>query len=251
VENWYYYESGNQKGPISEAQLQMLLQSGRLNFETPVWNESMQDWQEAGEIVALVHFHKSTSNPTQDTLYYDIPKTKETFIASGPQLRPIIRFLARLFDTLLYSLIVGFFIGLSGYFSVFFEEVDEILQSIIILFSYIFIEPVLLHIFGTTPGKQLFNISLKKVNGKALRFKDTLNRSFNLWLVGLGGGLPVISAITQILAFSGLSKEGTTYWDKRGGFIVEHRFVGAVRISIVITIIFLTFLLFLYVEEFL
>jgi len=42
---WYYHSGGQQLGPVSDAELTNLLQSGRINRNTPVWREGMADWQ--------------------------------------------------------------------------------------------------------------------------------------------------------------------------------------------------------------
>lgn len=42
--NWYYAERDQQIGPVTEEQLQQLLQSGNINDATLVWHEGMADW---------------------------------------------------------------------------------------------------------------------------------------------------------------------------------------------------------------
>lgn len=43
--NWYYAAGGQQQGPVDEAQLDALIQSGQINQETLVWREGMPNWQ--------------------------------------------------------------------------------------------------------------------------------------------------------------------------------------------------------------
>ena len=43
--NWYYVDAGQQAGPVDDAQLEALLQSGRVQLETLVWREGMAEWQ--------------------------------------------------------------------------------------------------------------------------------------------------------------------------------------------------------------
>ena len=42
---WYYHSGGQQQGPISDTELANLLQTGKINRNTPVWREGMADWQ--------------------------------------------------------------------------------------------------------------------------------------------------------------------------------------------------------------
>jgi len=41
---WYYVEAGNQAGPVSEADLDQLIASGRVGPETLVWRDGMANW---------------------------------------------------------------------------------------------------------------------------------------------------------------------------------------------------------------
>jgi DNA-directed RNA polymerase subunit RPC12/RpoP len=43
--NWFYSLDGRQNGPVSDAQLDELLRSGKINHDTSVWREGMTDWQ--------------------------------------------------------------------------------------------------------------------------------------------------------------------------------------------------------------
>ena len=43
--NWYYAVGGQQQGPVDDAQLDALLQSGQINQETLVWRDGLANWQ--------------------------------------------------------------------------------------------------------------------------------------------------------------------------------------------------------------
>jgi len=43
--NWFYAESNQQKGPVSDSQLDELLRSGKISPATLVWCEGMSQWQ--------------------------------------------------------------------------------------------------------------------------------------------------------------------------------------------------------------
>ena len=42
---WYYAEDGEQKGPFSDSDFVRLVDDGTVKPSTPVWNETMTDWQ--------------------------------------------------------------------------------------------------------------------------------------------------------------------------------------------------------------
>jgi uncharacterized RDD family membrane protein YckC len=47
---WYYAEAGQQAGPVEDAQLEQLLQSGRIQPTTLIWREGMANWQPYNEV---------------------------------------------------------------------------------------------------------------------------------------------------------------------------------------------------------
>jgi uncharacterized RDD family membrane protein YckC len=42
---WYYSENGEQRGPVTDADLEALVQTGKIDSETLVWREGQGDWQ--------------------------------------------------------------------------------------------------------------------------------------------------------------------------------------------------------------
>jgi hypothetical protein len=47
--NWYYVDAGKQAGPVDDAQLEELVQAGRIQPNTLVWREGMGEWRPYGE----------------------------------------------------------------------------------------------------------------------------------------------------------------------------------------------------------
>jgi len=52
--SWYCASQGQQHGPFPEAQFREFIASGKVRADTMVWNESMADWQRAGDIPGLI-----------------------------------------------------------------------------------------------------------------------------------------------------------------------------------------------------
>ena len=48
--SWYYAESGQQRGPVTDAELNGLVQAGSIRDDTLVWREGMADWQAYGKV---------------------------------------------------------------------------------------------------------------------------------------------------------------------------------------------------------
>ena len=48
--NWFYVENGQQRGPVSDADLANLTRTGVIQPDTLVWREGMADWQHYSKI---------------------------------------------------------------------------------------------------------------------------------------------------------------------------------------------------------
>lgn len=48
--DWYYAEGQQQRGPVSEAEIEGLVKSGTVGSDTLVWREGMANWQAYGQV---------------------------------------------------------------------------------------------------------------------------------------------------------------------------------------------------------
>lgn len=114
-----------------------------------------------------------------------------------PVRAPWRRFFARLLDFWLYSLLADAFLLIvchlnparqgSGF---------GVLSIILALLGMLFLEPLLLHLWGTTPGKWLTGLSVAADDGdRRLSYGDGLARTVGVLRYGLGWGLPVYRLI--------------------------------------------------------
>jgi len=106
---------------------------------------------------------------------------------------------------------------------------NDLLFGMIAGFIFVFVEPCMLSAWGTTPGKALFNIRLRKSDGTKPNYAEALSRAFNVWVRGEGLGIPFVCFFTRIHAYNKLTEEGFTSWDRDGGFTVAHKNLGAGR----------------------
>ncbi len=171
------------------------------------------------------------SNRQEPYTRYNMSPSYEVYMPTGPQVRPWVRFFARLTDIHLFSLIFGLILGLAYPLAI---EMHNILFGIIVLVVFVFIEPLFLSTWGATPGKALLNVRLRKSDGRKPNYKEALLRSFNVWLRGEGLGIPIVILATRIYAYTQLKGEGITTWDRDGGFSVSHQIISAWRIILII-----------------
>lgn len=149
-----------------------------------------------------------------------------------PEVRPEVRFFARLFDYALFGLITGTIFGFTA--PSMFDMPNKILLSMIIVFIWVFVEASLLSSWGTTPGKWLLRITLVDSAGQKLNFSNALLRCFSVWGKGVGIGFPVVNLIAFHFSYKKLTQQGVTTWDSKGGFVVSHEKIGKLRVLLTV-----------------
>lgn len=164
-------------------------------------------------------------------------ETIKNEIISNLNPKPWRRFWARWIDIMLFSI----FGGLLLYSFDFIYSTNEIVLGLIILAAYVFVEAITLSIFGTTFGKWLLSIKITKEDNTRLTFVEALNRSFVVYIAGLGLGIPILSLITLVSSYSELKKDKITRWDKKGHFVVVMEKVSVIH-SILVVILILAIL---------
>lgn len=173
----------------------------------------------------------STESPSESEFGADVPKV-----------RPWVRYWARMVDICVFGFVAG--IGLVVLFPEFMLDpgTDAIL-GMLILFLWVFVEPFVILTFGTTPGKWLLKTKILPANGSSFDYGSLLSRSAKVWWRGLGIGFPIVSLVTLIVAYSRLSSNGITSWDRQGHFFVMHETIGAGRVVATIALLLFFFVL--------
>lgn len=162
---------------------------------------------------------------------------------SGSQTRPWLRWAARIFDFFLFCFLVGIVLALIYPSAL---NIPDNALGILLMLAYVFVEPIMLCSWGTTPGKALFKIRLRRQNGTKLSYLEALSRSVSVLIKGLGLGIPLVSLFTLLNSYNHLTKEGITSWDRDGSFSVSHQVIGPLR-TIFIVLLFLLFLILIMV----
>lgn len=161
-------------------------------------------------------------------------KPKEDRAAGETEkVHPWYRFWARHVDYLIFGVVFAIALALTYPGAL---KIPEAGFSALTVFAWIFIEALFLSTWGTTPGKWLCSTVVRDTNGKKITYSVALGRSFNVWVRGVGFGLPIVIFITQIVAHNKLTAQGSTTWDSEGGFKVTHGKVHPVKVIFVILI---------------
>ena len=106
---------------------------------------------------------------------------------------------------------------------------NPIIASVVLYLIWLPAEALLLSLFGTTPAKWLFGIQVAHPGGNLLSFAAALNRSFLVFVQGVGFGIPFVALFTQLFAYRRLTKTSTTLWDTSTTAVVLHKKWGVFR----------------------
>lgn len=133
-------------------------------------------------------------------------------------------------DYSIITFVIGVILGLSHA-----PAMSAPIPQMIVIFIWLFVEAILLCTWGTTPGKALLRVHIRR-EGIKPTFLQALSRSFSVWWLGVAAGIPIIMLVTMIVACVKLSSGKVTTWDRTGNFTVWHAKIGPIRILITIAI---------------
>jgi uncharacterized RDD family membrane protein YckC len=177
-----------------------------------------------------------------------------------PRARPFIRFWARMFDYTAVSVLIFHLSDVAApqplpgesFIDVFNRYMEEMQKPEAAVFArtlffgligWHFIEAVLIHLFGTTPGKAIFGVKVKTENGEVVPLKTALGRSFYVYVMGVGFYQFPLILIGMIFSYFRIQSTGNCLWDQHLKIRVENPPLGPLRIGLAIGAFFTLLLL--------
>lgn len=130
------------------------------------------------------------------------------------EIHPIRRFFARIMDISLFSLLMRFLLLVVLRIRPVPGEFLGTLLSIGFCFLYVPVEALMLHKWGTTPGKWAMGIRLEYIRGGNLPFSDAMRRSRLVLMKGMGCGIPFVQTICNLYSFCKLTGRAFFRWQK-------------------------------------
>lgn len=245
LKQWFLIlEEDKKEGPFTFAELKQKKERGEIQENTQIWSEKFGEWIPYSEILEKELYYRDTpiTEESESTVSFD----EEKKIAKERSPRPWVRFWARMID---YSIFFGIISAVGVGLDFFPAPSSPFLLLMLLIFLWVWIESFLLATWGYTPGKWFLKVKIRRrEDQQKISFPESMERSLSVWFLGLGGGIPIISLITLIVANVKLSNLGIATWDKRGGFIVEHEKIGFFRAFL--TIIFFIAISILFLAEY-
>jgi DNA-binding transcriptional MerR regulator len=134
---------------------------------------------------------------------------------TAPQMfYPWRRFFARSLDMAIYSALWWALLGLCFHVNLWGRGgILSFLDAIMALLLMLFLEPALLRLLGTTPGKWIFGLRLQDRDGRRPGYSQGLDRTLGVIGGGLGYGIPIYSAICLWKSYKRCSEDEPQPWD--------------------------------------
>lgn len=124
------------------------------------------------------------------------------------------RYFARSLDLLLYSVIWDVFLALVMGVNISMRSAGgKILDSFVILLMMLLAEPVLLTLFGATPGKWILGLRVTDNAGERLTLEEARVRTWKVCLHGMGLSIPIWSIVRMWKSYKVCMEEETQEWE--------------------------------------
>lgn len=226
---WYYVENAQQRGPVTDADLEQLVSAGTVQPATLVWQEGMADWQPYSQVMASggASAPASTAPPPEGSVVCsqcgNIFPPDEVIrygdAAVCAQCKPVfvqrlregaatsvsmeyagfwIRFLAKIVDQIVLSVVGGIMGGIVGaIFAATGGDQPVAMAGVIYAMNVLAAMAYtvfFLYRFGATPGKMLLKIRVVRADGDHLSLGRCFGRYFAEILSGLICGIGYIMA---------------------------------------------------------
>ncbi|GHU27044.1 hypothetical protein AGMMS50256_05870 [Betaproteobacteria bacterium] len=159
----------------------------------------------------------------------------ETGAESEEEPCPWKRFFAKFIDQFVYFLFLVFVIVI---FKIDLSSINPLLLPIPFVLIIQIVDGVVLHLFGSSIGRLLFNIHVSPPSDGDISL--AIKRSLLCFVRGMGLGIPVVSLFFIAYQHGKLKKNKQTSWDMETGYSVSYGDVGFIRMAAAVSLIVLT-----------
>lgn len=143
------------------------------------------------------------------------------------------RYFARILDISVNGMLIFFCLGLilgiiapnfaNDLFSTLSTDAGQLLDIILTIFISTFLTAALIGKTGSSLGKYLFGIRVKNKSDSPIGYFHAWKREIDVFVRGLGLGMPIVSLFTIYSAYKKLLKDGKTSWDQKGEYRIIYR----------------------------
>lgn len=132
------------------------------------------------------------------------------------------RYLARTLDLVIYNLlwtaILAFVFNVNVATR---SNLGNIFDSFIAFIIMLFLEPLWLHFFGSTPGKLIFGLRIERSDGSKLSYREGLERTWGVIGIGMGYNIPIYSLIRIWKSYTLCNEHEIQPWDEQISYTIK------------------------------
>ena len=132
------------------------------------------------------------------------------------------RFLARMFDIFIYNVLWSVFYAFVFHVNLTARSnLGNILDSFIAVAIMLVLEPLWLHLFGTTPGKAIFGLRIETPDGRHLSYSEGLERTWGVIGDGMGYNIPIYNLIRFWKSYELCIENEPQPWDESISYTIK------------------------------
>lgn len=211
---------------------------GELNLENKSFSRAQEIcqelWRDKATWDSLDPSRYSTEGIKQETPVFNTceerSKTshKEERTGKKSAVAPWRRYFARQFDLFIYEIIVSVFHYLVFRKGIQQSTLQELIMIYLVSLVMVFIEPVFLMLWGTTPGKWLLGITVRNDYGNKLTYGQGLERTWRVFTKGMGFNFPVYGLVRMIMSFVANKRGRELAWEDDSVLELKDRKAGRI-----------------------
>ena len=226
-------EDGERRGPFEVYELRDRIERGELTGGELSWHEALDSWAPLRELDV---FHSEFENaPAGDSTGGPPPLPQKP--------RPFLRFLARSFDLVLYSLVLWG--GMTLFGADLLKAALSPLFNLLSMVPLFVIEAGMIHLWAATPGKALLGLAVRSSPGRNLGAGASMLRAARVYIIGLGLLHPLLIFLCGGFSLWFTLRKGKTPWDSVGNHHVSA--AGPTPVSLLVFTVLFTLMLLLLV----
>lgn len=227
--SWYVRHGEREIGPLGEEALRALVGTGQIVHDTPVWREGLATWTAASALPGVLGpraalppapsgqpASAATSDATRPAAASPVTGATPLELAT-----PWRRYWARSLDLFASSLVVGVLIAAIRPTLLMRLGTPAGGEWVVVLLLLPFASAMDAWVYwamGNTPGKAIAGIKVLQEGGaQPLPVLTYLGRNLQVYVFGLGLGLPLISLFTLIYGYRRAAATEVSIWDRLCG----------------------------------
>lgn len=146
----------------------------------------------------------------------------ESYERGGQVFYPWRRFLARMFDIFICGALWSAFIASAFHVNLAARSrLEDFFDSFIAITIMLVLEPLWLHLSGTTPGKAIFGLKIKTLDGRRLSYGEGLERTWGVIGAGLGYNIPIYELVRLWKSYRLCSENEAQPWDESISYTIR------------------------------